>query len=142
MTKQPLSDEERKRRSEQMKARWAAKKAEEQQNAEPTPPEDAATAGAPAENAEDTQPEPGELTPVDTPDSPSDEVEPDTPPKPEETTPAASVGRALENAEAAREAMRIIRYQYPDMIESKQAVDALDEAIARMGQVKGILFSK
>lgn len=118
MPRKPLTDEERKARSERMKARWAEKKAQTVEQPEKT--------SEPVD-----QPKPTQET--------SEPVQVTENVNPADTTDVAMVTRALKAGKTAQEVMRIITNYHPDMIEARQALDALSEAVARMGQVEGLV---
>jgi hypothetical protein len=77
------------------------------------------------------------------PKEPTIEKVKDSPvPDAEKDTEDLSQAGSIENVQAARDEMRKAMHENPDMIEAKQAAEALDEAIAKMGQVQGLLASR
>lgn len=157
MGREPMSEEQKKKLSEQAKARIAAKKAEEQATPAPEPTDATAPVAdggvespvapepEPSEapdDADQTEPQEPETAPAV--DSASDQVEQaseEANDEPEQTKPKDYVD-FLPGVQEARDEIRAIQNHHPDMIEAKQAADALDNAIYFMGQVQSTLESK
>lgn len=167
MARKPMTEEQKKKLSEQAKARIAAKKAEEQQNAQPTPaeataePQEQVTQDPVTEVAEVSEPElpevssgveqndAGEAEPT-TPEPQGPEAAPAVEPASDQAEQADEPEQAkpkdyadhLASVQEARDEVTATQSRYPDMIEAKQAADALNNAVYSMERVRDTLASK
>lgn len=145
MARKPMSEEAKQNLRDKALARAAAKKAEEQQNDQPATPVEPQKAESQNDEVQEQAapapaPEPSKVPEPEMPDVSSqvEQGDEEAAGEPEQAKPKDYADH-LTSVQEARDEIAAIQRSHPDMIEAKQAADALNNAVYSMERVRDTL---